>query len=79
MPTGSDRSEVTVVRDGLDSGRGKMRARQCRCRRWRTLSGVWGDCWLVDDVSLFSLGDTKVRGPGIYRLMGRSRAGSPWR
>ena len=79
MPPGSDRSEVTAVRDDLDSDQGKMRVRPCRCRRWRTSLGVWGDLWLVDDVSLFSLGDTEACGPGVCKPMGLARAGSPWR
>ena len=51
MPLGSDRSEVTAVHDDLDSDQGKMRV---RCGRWRTSLGVWGDLWLVDDVSVFA-------------------------
>lgn len=54
MLLGSDRSEVTAVHDELDSDQGKMRVRWCRGARWRTSLGVWGDLWLVDDVSVFA-------------------------
>lgn len=43
MPTGFDRSEVTVFRDNLNAGQGKMRTEEVQMGETENFFGVFGE------------------------------------